>query len=187
MNQSMNAQLMLLRMSENSAWSNDRLLRACSELSEDDYRRERTSFFPSLKETLEHIHQVDLYYTDALERGGRGRAMYESPWITFETFGALATAQRVFDKRLIAFVAALGGPEALDEEVVLQRPTEDQVERIGDVLLHLFTHQTHHRGQAHAMLAGTSVAPPQLDEFFLRSDRPRCEAELRALGIPFRE
>ena len=186
MNQSMNAQLMLLRMAENSAWSNDRLLRACAALSEGDYRLKRTSFFPSLRETLEHIHQVDLYYMDALERGGHGRQMYESPWITFETFGALATAQRVFDKRLIAFVAALRGEGALGEEIVLQRRKEDKIERIGDVLLHLFTHQTHHRGQAHAMLSGTSVAPPQLDEFFLDEDRPLRELELRNLGLSVR-
>ena len=35
------------------------------------------------------------------------------------------------------------------------------------VLAHLFMHQTHHRGQAHAMLSGTPVRPPQLDEFLL--------------------
>jgi hypothetical protein len=29
---------------------------------------------------------------------------------------------------------------------------------------HLFQHQIHHRGQAHAMLSGTSAAPPQLGE-----------------------
>ena len=44
-------------------------------------------------------------------------------------------------------------------------------ERIGDILAHLFQHQIHHRGQAHAMLSGTSVAPPQLDEFFLEYER----------------
>ena len=36
--------------------------------------------------------------------------------------------------------------------------------------MHLLTHQIHHRGQAHAMLAGTSVKPPQLDEFVMPSE-----------------
>ena len=44
-------------------------------------------------------------------------------------------------------------------------------ERIDAILAHLFQHQVHHRGQAHAMLAGTDVPPPQLDEFFLDFDR----------------
>jgi DinB family len=46
-----------------------------------------------------------------------------------------------------------------------------------------FLHQTHHRGQAHAMLSGTGVAPPQLDEFLLANDAPLGAAELDALGF----
>jgi hypothetical protein len=45
-------------------------------------------------------------------------------------------------------------------------------------------HQVHHRGQVHAMLAGTSVAPPQLDEFVMDGDAD-VEArrpEVTALG-----
>ncbi|MEX2326787.1 MAG: hypothetical protein WD558_03575, partial [Pseudomonadales bacterium] len=42
-----------------------------------------------------------------------------------------------------------------------------QREPVGRVLLHLFEHQIHHRGQEHAILSGTHVKPPQLHEFFL--------------------
>jgi uncharacterized damage-inducible protein DinB len=51
--------------------------------------------------------------------------------------------------------------------------------------MHLFVHQIHHRGQAHAMLAGTSVKPPQLDEFFLAQDLPLRAGDLRALALPY--
>jgi hypothetical protein len=51
------------------------------------------------------------------------------------------------------------------------------------VLAHLFQHQIHHRGQAHAMLAGTGVKPPQLDEFFLAEETPLRAEELAALGL----
>jgi uncharacterized damage-inducible protein DinB len=60
----------------------------------------------------------------------------------------------------------------LDRRVVTDRGEARAVtERIDALLAHLFQHQIHHRGQAHAMLAGTAVAPPQLDEFFLDWDR----------------
>jgi uncharacterized damage-inducible protein DinB len=55
---------------------------------------------------------------------------------------------------------------------------------VEDVLLHLFTHQIHHRGQVHAMLAGTRVKPPQLDEFFMREELPLRASELSELGLP---
>ena len=51
------------------------------------------------------------------------------------------------------------------------------------MLAHLFVHQIHHRGQVHAMLSGTGVAPPQLDEFFLSQDAALRRPELAALGL----
>ena len=57
-------------------------------------------------------------------------------------------------------------------------------ERIGDILAHVFLHDIHHRGQVHAMLSGTSVAPPQLDEFLLDYDREAERARRgRAAGL----
>ena len=51
------------------------------------------------------------------------------------------------------------------------------------LLAHLFQHQIHHRGQAHAMLAGTTVEPPQLDEFFCANEAHLRAAELAELGL----
>ncbi len=56
----------------NNAWANHRLLTACSKLSLPDFTAERTSFFPSLQLTLNHIYIVDLFYVDALEGGWLG-------------------------------------------------------------------------------------------------------------------
>ena len=50
------------------------------------------------------------------------------------------------------------------------------------LLLHLFQHQVHHRGQAHSMLSATSVSPPQLDEFFSAGEAPLRAAEFAELG-----
>jgi uncharacterized damage-inducible protein DinB len=70
----------------------------------------------------------------------------------------------------------------LSSEVYVSRgETRIQVERRDRLLLHLFQHQVHHRGQAHAMLAGTTVKPPQLDEFFSEAEAPLRAAEFAAL------
>jgi uncharacterized damage-inducible protein DinB len=57
------------------------------------------------------------------------------------------------------------------------------LERTDRILLHLFEHQIHHRGQVHCMLSGTAVAPPQLDEFFLAADEPFRRKDMQALGL----
>jgi uncharacterized damage-inducible protein DinB len=63
------------------------------------------------------------------------------------------------------------------------RDDREQIDRTDRVLLHLFQHQIHHRGQAHAMLAGSSVQPPQLDEFFMTEDASLRSEDLSALDL----
>ena len=70
-------------------------------------------------------------------------------------------------------------------EAVILLPRRTGVERdsLHRILAHLFQHQIHHRGQVHAMLAGTPVAPPQLDEFFCANEAHLRAAELAAIGL----
>jgi uncharacterized damage-inducible protein DinB len=169
-------------MARNNAWSNHRLLGACAGLSTAEYKARRTSFFPSIHLTLNHILTVDWYYVDALEGGGRGPALYADPEPCAD-FAALDAAQREVDRRLIAFCDGLDAA-GLGAKVTLVRSAETSFqERTADVLAHLFVHQIHHRGQAHAMLSGTGVAPPQLDEFFLAQDAPLRRSEIAALHL----
>jgi uncharacterized damage-inducible protein DinB len=157
-------------MARNNAWANDRLLEACEGLDAAAFAAPRTGFFPSLRETLNHLHAVDVFYLDALEETGRGLAAFE-PHPDFARPAALRTAQAASDRRLIAFCDRLAEGD-LDRRVVTVRDPDGRPrERVDALLAHLFQHQIHHRGQAHAMLAGTGVAPPQLDEFFLDWDR----------------
>ncbi len=169
----------LTAMARNSAWANYRLLTACCSLSQEDFTAERTGYFPSISETLNHNLQVDCFYIDALEGNPMGPASRSLP--AEETAPALMTAQRLWDQRLIAFCEALM-PQDLHHEVRLVRGDDVQIDRTDRVLLHLFQHQIHHRGQAHAMLAATPVAPPQLDEFFLSGDLNLREKEFKKMG-----
>lgn len=160
-------------MARNNAWANDRLLAACARLDPAAFAAPRTGFFPSLRLTLNHLHAVDLYYLDALEETGRGLAAFD-PEPDFALPAELRAAQAAADRRLTAFCDRLR-PADLDRRVPTDRGDEGLVpERIEALLAHLFQHQIHHRGQAHAMLAGTPVPPPQLDEFFLDYDRRRA-------------
>jgi uncharacterized damage-inducible protein DinB len=169
-------------MARNDAWSNHRLLNACRKLTQHEFEAKRVSFFPSLQLTLNHILLVDWYYLDGLEKGGRGLSIFESD-VPFPRLSDLAVAQRATDVRLIRYCDGLT-EEALEEVVTLDRG-EDGLHReaVYAVLTHLFVHQIHHRGQAHAMLAGTSIKPPQLDEFFLAGDAPLREHDLKELGL----
>jgi uncharacterized damage-inducible protein DinB len=160
--------------------ANHRLHGAIAALPEADFHAPRTSFFPSLAATLNHLLAVDLYYIGALWREPEGAAVFDR-FVPAATLAELAPRQRASDQRLIDFCAALDDA-GCDAIVEMDRRTHVQRDRAGHVLAHLFMHQTHHRGQAHAMLSGTSVAPPQLDEFLMPSDEGFRTADMAALG-----
>ena len=170
------------RFARNNAWSNHRLLTACGQLSEADYKATRTSFFPSIHLTLNHMLLVDLYYYDVVAETGGALGRYEMPDEPWASFAELDAAQRESDRRLIAFCDDLSEAD-LSRLVACERPSATYQETVGDLLTHLFVHQIHHRGQVHAMLAGTGVKPPQLDEYFLAQDAPLRADDLRAIGL----
>jgi uncharacterized damage-inducible protein DinB len=172
--------LTLRSMAYNNAWANHRLLVACGRLTQAEFEAPRTGFFSSIQATLNHVLVIDWFYVDALEGGTLGPAAWADQ-IPCPTIAELQPAQAAVDRRLIAWCNALDetGP---DQIIHVHRGTRIQTERTDRLLLHLFQHQVHHRGQAHAMLSGTSVKPPQLDEFFSIAEAPLRADEFKELG-----
>jgi uncharacterized damage-inducible protein DinB len=173
----------IVSMARNNAWANHRLLKACEALSEEEFAAKRTSFFPSIRATLNHNLVVDWYYIDAMTAENALRH-YTQPDPDYANAADLRKVQTESDKKLIAFCARQTD-KTLTAEIILPRPDRKPPPcQIHTILAHLFQHQIHHRGQAHAMLAGTKVKPPQLDEFFLSGELELRRAELKELGLP---
>ena len=169
-----------LTMACNNAWANFRLAKACLQLSQEEFTATRARFFPSIKATLNHILVVDRVYVDGMEREARGEVPHPNyrelladrePCTTAETW---RSEQEKTDCRLIAYCQGLRDAD-MQRIVGYRRPDAAIDEPRVRLLAHVFQHQIHHRGQAHAMLSGTSVEPPQLDDFFRVAD-----ADLRA-------
>jgi uncharacterized damage-inducible protein DinB len=177
----------LVTMAHNNAWANHRLLGAAAALDHDAFVAPRTGFFPSIMATLNHNLTVDWFYVAAIERALAGLPVdpdgrrYFDPELPFDACGPLAIAQREVDARLIALCRGLGDDD-LARTVAIPWRSGVAHEALARVLAHLFQHQIHHRGQAHAMLAGTAVAPPQLDEFFCANDASFRAGDFAELG-----
>lgn len=169
-----------------NALANLRLHAAMAPLSREELQARRTSFFPSLMATLNHILAVDGYYIAVLA----GDADPEAAWRLYRPaldLAPLVASQRASDMRLLSWCVALDA-EGCNRIVAMPRGGgRVQRDRVAHVLAHLFMHQTHHRGQVHAMLAGTSVKPPQLDEFLLPSEAHLREGEMLAFDWHERE
>ena len=166
--------------------ANRRVQAALANLSTSELHSKRTSFFPTLIGTLNHLLAVDRYYVAALHGEPDMEAQYRR-FAPHDELGPYASAQDASDCKLIAFCDQLDDA-GINAEVAMDRG-EGKVQRdlAGYVLAHLFMHQTHHRGQVHSMLSGTHVKPPQLDEFLMPSDAPYRVQDMSALGWSERE
>ncbi|MBT4888066.1 MAG: damage-inducible protein DinB [Rhodospirillales bacterium] len=169
----------------NNAWANYRLLSACAELSSEELSAQRTNFFPTIIQTLNHNLTVDWYYVSALEGNCIGAAAYD-PENPYQSLADIEKEQRAVDRRLIAVCEGLNEAR-LPNMIDMPRNGWIQTEPFSRILLHLLQHQIHHRGQVHAMLAGTNVAPPQLDEFFLGHKREQALREQDFKALKFDE
>ena len=92
--------------------------------------------------------------------------------IVFDDLPSLSAARQLEDQRIVSFVESLS--DAQLEELWDYRTLNGtpQKQRRREILAHLFNHQTHHRGQAHAILTALGVAEPDgLDLLLMQRER----------------
>ena len=148
-----------------NAWVNGHLYGAVAELPEAAYRYDAKAFFGSIHNTLNHVLVVDRLWLGRIAGVEHGIEALDQ--ILYDDLAALRTARRDEDRRLIELVDGLS-EERLRAPVQYRRIIGEGLEeaRAGHILITLFNHQTHHRGQVHAMLTQAGVVPPPLDVLF---------------------
>jgi len=152
-------------MARFNAWANQRLDEAVRELPEDAYRQDAGLFFGSMHRTLNHLLVVDRLWTGRIR--GTEHGIRSLDQILHDDRQALRRARAEEAERLIALVDELDD-ERLRQPVRYRRMIGEGLEeaRVGHILLTLFNHQTHHRGQIHAALTRIGITPPSLDVIF---------------------
>lgn len=145
-----------------NAWANRRLYDAAAQLGDAEYRADRGAFFKSVHGTLNHLLVTDRIWMKRFTDEGDAPDRLDA--ILFENLAELRPAREVEDGRIIRYVEGLG-PEALTRTISYRRASTPErfVQPLAPALLHLFNHQTHHRGQVHALLTGLTGSAPSID------------------------
>jgi uncharacterized damage-inducible protein DinB len=145
-------------MAKYNAWANARLFRTAGALQDELYRKDVGAYFKSLHGTLNHLLAADRIWMRRLT--GVGDHPDKLNAILFDDLPSLRAARLQEDARIIGFVQGLA--DSAFEEVCDYRAMNDtpQRQRRREILAHLFNHQTHHRGQAHAILTRLGVTKP---------------------------
>lgn len=141
--------------------ANQRLYEACAHISDEEYRRQRAGSFGSIHGLLNHGLLADRIWMSRFS--GAGKTTPPLNTVLYDEFSSLRTARQQDDVAMEEFFH--NAPESfLTEKLSYTNSKGIHYEEASvPAVLHMFNHQTHHRGQVHVMLSQCGVQPPSLD------------------------
>jgi len=146
---------------------NKSLFTAAGKLSEADLTGDRGAFFSSVLGTLNHILVGDTLWLkrfatrpenfSSLEYVGALTVPASLDATLHPTLSALSEARHKMDEVIVRFVAELS--DEVLASCLSYRNTKGQetTKSLGLLVLHLFNHQAHHRGQVSTLLSQSGV------------------------------
>ena len=152
-----------------NGWANRRLYTAVAGLPEADYKADRGVFFRSLEGTLNHLLVTDRIWMRRFS--GEGPTYDRLGLILHDRLDDLRAAREVEDERIRGWIEGRSEADLAATftytPITVPRPV---TQPLAPALFHFFNHQTHHRGQAHAVLTGLGRDAPALDLIYFQRE-----------------
>ena len=152
-------------MARYNSWQNRQMRAAFETLSDEALREDRNAFFGSIFETANHVLWADRIW---MHRLGAGDAPEGHHLTLTATLADWSDARSDTDQRLLDWAGSLEARDLQGDvvwrSVMMER---DSTHPFDLCVTHLFNHQTHHRGQIHAMLTDAGVTAPVTDLLFM--------------------
>lgn len=146
----------ILALARYNRWMNDKLYALVATLTDDERERDLGAFFRSIHGTLNHLLLADRVWL-ARFTGAAVPDGFMAPGIRaldqelYADFEELRRERARTDDELSAWVGQLT-EETLAGNLVFVRRGEQQESPLWWSVLHVFNHQTHHRGQITTLL-----------------------------------
>jgi uncharacterized damage-inducible protein DinB len=155
-------------MARYNAEMNRRLYDAASRLTDEARRQDRGAFWGSVHGTLCHLLWADTIWMSRFDGWATPAAtIRESPNL-IEDFAELRAARGDADARLIDFAHKVSDDWLEGDLTWFSGAAQRELTAPRDFLLmHVFNHQTHHRGQAHALITAAGEDTGDTDLFLL--------------------
>jgi uncharacterized damage-inducible protein DinB len=155
-------------MAEYNAVMNRSLYEAAAGLDDVERKRERGAFWGSLHATFSHLLWADQMWMSRLAGWSRPPVPLARSGMLEADFAVLRQRRVELDGGIADWAASLDESWLAGElswfSGAIQR---DVVRPRAVVVTHLFNHQTHHRGQAHALLTQSGQRTGDTDLFIL--------------------
>jgi len=155
-------------MAEYSAEMNRRLYGAAARLSDAERRAPRGAFWGSIHGTLTHILWGDQQWMSRFDNWPKPATPIKQSAQMIEDFAELRTAREQADAAISRWAQKIDDAWLARDLTWFSGAANREVRAPLQLLVtHFFNHQTHHRGQAHAMLTAAGQATGDTDLFLL--------------------
>jgi uncharacterized damage-inducible protein DinB len=156
-------------MASYNSWQNENLYSAASGLAAEDRRADRGAFFGSIFATLNHLLWGDRIWMARLADGNQpGATDIAGSVDECANWDELTAARTAMDAIIKAWSHTVTTADLSADLSWFSGAIDAQVSKPKwFVVTHVFNHQTHHRGQVHAMLTAAGARPNDTDLFIL--------------------
>jgi uncharacterized damage-inducible protein DinB len=158
-------------MATYNAEMNRRLYAAAANLTDDDRRADRAAFWSSIHGTLVHLYWGDCQWMSRFDRWEKPDVPIKHSAGMIEDFDELRARRVKADADIEAWARRIDRAWLAEDLVWFSGAAQREMRRAqGKLLVHFFNHQTHHRGQVHAMLTACRQETGDTDLFLVLPD-----------------
>lgn len=154
-------------MAQYNQWMNQKLYDTAANLSADALRENRGAFFGSIFSTLNHLAVADTIWIRRLsanfpaewelEEAKHLQQIQALDLTLFEDFEALRLYRHKLDNMLLQLSLKAQDKDLLLPVSYLDIKANPHTKQLFSLLMHIFNHQTHHRGQITTMFSQAGV------------------------------
>lgn len=162
-----------LTMARYNAWQNRQLTGALDGLPLEKLTADRGGFFGSVLGTLNHLLWADRIWMNRFDpalvdrpAGGISDSVNICP-----TSGAWSAERFALDGKISEWAGRVTAVRLAGDMEFTSSVLKGRVRRpVAPCVVHMFNHQTHHRGQVHAMITAMGLEAPVSDLFLMPED-----------------
>ena len=167
----------VMTMARYNHWQNTSLYTAADGLSETDRQQDRGAFYGSLHGTLAHILWADQVWMNRFNgTPAQPPAADKGQGPNYADWDMLKADRIAFDRTILDWASQISADWLASDftwsNLAGTRTTAQPAWRL---VTHFFNHQTHHRGQAHALLTAAGAMPEDTDLFLMTDTEPAHE------------
>src|SRR5262249_48191749 len=155
-------------MAQYNAEMNRRLYAAAARLTDAERRADRGAFWGSIHGTLVHLLWGDTQWMSRFDAWPKPEVPLKQSTHMVEDFATLQARREKADADILAWAERVNDAWLTADLVWFSGAANREMRRPkGPLVVHFFNHQTHHRGQAHALLTACGQDTGDTDLFLV--------------------